>query len=278
MLPENENPAGDASEATTSGDTSTDFGEGFESAYDELSAGLPEDAGGGGEAQPAGDPGQETQAAEPAPEQPSEGEQQPPSQEQGQEQGAQDHGLDLSSTASVDQVLHALMANEGQIAQVVGQNLFKLSDADKEALETDAAAALPVMAGRVYVKSLQAATSLVRNMVPQMLQTEMNRQNAMIAVEQAFFQQFPELDRWQHGQDIVAVGQALQAQNPGMNPRELLQRTASAVMGMHGIQRRARRQGNGQQAFRPAPSGPVGAPTTLADEMPYAGLGMDFED
>ena len=267
--------------ATDSGDTSTDFGAGIESAFDDLSAGLPEDTGSDAdEGAAAGDPGQEQQAdAQPAAAQPTGADSQPQQQQQPTEQQQQEYGLNLNSTASLDQVLATLIQNEGQIAQAVGQNLFTLSAADKEALETDAAAALPAMAGRVYVKSLQAATSLVRNMVPQMLQTEMNRQNAMIAVEQAFFQQFPELDRWQHGHDIIAVGQALQAQNPQMPPQELLQRTAQAVMGMHGIQRRAQqRRGNGQTAFRPAPSGPVGTPTSLASEMPYAGLGMDFED
>ncbi len=271
--------AGSDAPAQDSGDTSTDFGAGFDSAFDELSEGLPQDAGGEGEAQPAGDPGQEQQAAaEGQQEQPSGEEQQPSSQQQTQEQQQQEQGLNLNSTSSVDQILQALMQNEQQIAQAVGQNLFQLSDADKEALETDAAAALPALAGKVYVKSLQAATSLVRNVIPQMLQTEMNRQNAMIAVEQAFFQQFPELDRWQHGHDIIAVGQALKKQNPQMSPQELLQRTASAVMGMHGIQKRARSQGNGRQPFRPAPSGPVGTQPTLADEMPFAGLGMEFEE
>lgn len=278
-IPDGNNPSEPI--ATDSGDTPTDFGAGIESAYDDLAAGLPEDVGGEPEAPSADAPGQEQQAAEgPQVEQQPGVEQQPPSQpQQPADQQPQDHGLNLDSTAPLDQILNALIQNEGQIAQAVGQNLFRLSDADKEALETDAAAALPAMAGRVYVKSLQAATSLVRNIVPQMLQTEMNRQNAMIAVEQAFFQQFPELDRWQHGHDIVAVGQALQAQNPQMSPQDLLQRTAQAVMGMHGIQRRAQqRRGNGQTAFRPAPSGPVGAPTNLADVMPYAGLGMEFED
>lgn len=282
MLPENTDApdgAADTGVEDTSGDTSTDFGSGFDSAFDELSEGLPQDAGEEGAAPAAGTPGDEQhEGDESQPEQPSGEEQQPSQQEQGQEQEPQDYGLNLSSTGTVDQILNALMQNEGQIAQAVGQNLFQLSAADKEALENDAAAALPALAGRVYVKALQASTSLVRNVIPQMLQTEMNRQNAMIAVEQAFFQQFPELDRWQHGHDIIAVGQALRAQNPQMNPQELLQQTANAVMGMHGIQRRAAKRGNGQSAFRPAPSGPVGTQPSLADEMPFAGLGMDFEE
>jgi hypothetical protein len=281
MLPENtdagvETP-GEGAAGAESADTSTDFGEGFDDAFAELSEGLPETGGEGTEGADAATSGDEQQAAEQGPEQQPGGEQQPSQQQQGQEQEPQDYGLNLSSTGTVDQILQALMQNEGQIAQAVGQNLFQLSAQDKEALETDAAAALPALAGRVYVKALQASTSLVRNVIPQMLQAEMNRQNAMISVEQAFFQQFPELDRWQHGRDIIAVGQAMQAQNPGMHPQELLMRTAQAVMGMHGIQRRARR-GNGQQPFRPAPSGPVGQQPSLAEEMPFAGLGMDFEE
>ncbi len=287
-----ENETLEGQEPTESVDTNTgsdtDFASGFESDVEDFVSDLPPDAGAGEqEAQPgateadpnAGAPGaDQQQGQDQQQQQQGDGQQPQPSQEQSSDQSRQDQLLGLDSRVPLDQLLQTLVQNEGQVAEAAAK-LFQLSEADKEALETDAAAAMPHLASKVYVKSLQAATSLVRNMVPQMLQQEMNKQESLRAVEQAFFTQFPELDRWQHGHDIVAVGQALRAQNPNMPPRELLQRIASAVMGMHGIQRRPpARRGNGQQPFRPAQSGPSHGNPNPALEMPFMGLGMDFDE
>ena len=79
--------------ATDSGDTSTDFGAGIESAFDDLSAGLPEDTGSDAdEGAAAGAPGQEQQAdAQPAAQQPTGADSQPP-QQQPTEQQQQEYG------------------------------------------------------------------------------------------------------------------------------------------------------------------------------------------
>lgn len=286
MTGENDNiePGGDA---VNSGDTGeTDFGSGFESEIEEFTSDLPPDAGAGEQdAQPgaadadptAGD--QEANQQQTATEaQQQQGGQQDPSQQQAHDP-SQESMLNLDSSAPLDQLLQTLAQNEGAVVQAAADNLFKLSDEDKEALETDAVAAMPQLAGKVYVKSLQAATQLVRNMVPQMMQQEMNKQQSLMAVEQAFFSQYPELDRWQHGADIVAVGQHFKAQNPNMPPQELLHRIATAVMGMHGIQRRGtQRKPNGQQPFRPAQSGPSHGNANPAADNPFAGLGMEFDE
>ena len=270
-----------AGSPSTASEGTSDFGSGFGSDSDEFLVGLPES--GTDEAPQAPAVEQPAPAvASPAP-QPAV---QPAPIPQGQPAAqaaptAQSQSpLSLNSTAPLELLLQTLNENEPALVDAVAKQQFQLSDVEKEALETDAAAALPHILAKGYVKNLQSTVNVVKNLIPQMIQSEMVRHQSLVTVEQAFFTQYPQLDKITHGRDIVAVGQAMKARNPNMPPAELLHKIAAAVMGMHGIQRAAPQapRGNGQVPFVPARSGPQTGATNLADISPFAGLGLDFED
>jgi hypothetical protein len=269
---------GEAAAPSVSDDTAVSSGsdpfDGLSGDIDELAPDIPGEVS-AGESDEAAPPVQQTDQLEQDAQAFQGQEPQQTQQQQAQVDQSGDANLFPDSTASLTQMLQVLTQAEPQLVQAVAQQQFQLTEAEREALETDAVSALPQLAAKIYVKNLQAMVNFAKNALPSVLQQEMNKQQGLMAVEQAFFQEFPQLNRWQHGSDIVAVGQALRAQNPQMPAPQLLQHIARAVMAMHGIQPR---RGNGQQPFVPAPSGPTGPTINLAEEIPYLGLGLEYDE
>lgn len=192
-------------------------------------------------------------------------------------------------TSPLDQLRIAaegFKTNAPDLAKWAGNELFKLSDEEVTALTTDAAGAIPGIAGRVYAQSLHAAANLIQNLVPNLVthmieQQHGQRTRASEAMNQ-FWTENKDLDATKHGQLVQKWAKVFRQANPQATRAEAISFVARAVrneagLPMPGAQAPVPSAPQAPAAFAPArPGGRTPHPT--AEHDPYSGLGMDFDE
>lgn len=288
-------PGGESQGAPHEADPSSDWGGLGEDSYDDITEGL--DVGGTEPAQGTpGEPGEQQPGPQGGPQpQQQDGQQQAP-EDTGQKPGSEGGEQQPQAAAAgdlpsfddgIDGLLNVFQQNYGDLVNAVAQARFQLSQEELEELETDVAAAVPKLLAKAQVNSLHAMLHYTKQVVPQMIQSTMGRHNLAMGVERAFFNEFPQLNRQEHGQTIQRVAEMLYQQNPNMQIPDLLRQTGRMVMGAYGIQATPPQpQGQGQRtqrrqaapAFQPAAAGGRHVQSTPLPDSPFAGLGMDFDE
>lgn len=184
--------------------------------------------------------------------------------------------------ADVDSLLTAFDEKGAELLQTLAPQ-FQLTQEQITELETDAAAAMPKLLANTYMKSMRAALGMVKNLVPQMVQQTIQRDNEARDMEGQFFKQWGQLNKEKHGSDIRSFAQAFAKASPGLSRENLFSMVGAAVMAKHGLQ-------GGQTppapaaAMAPAPSftpAVASAPvihTQQVDQNPFAGMGMAYDE
>lgn len=130
---------------------------------------------------------------------------------------------------SIDKNLPAL------VEQVAAQH-FNINPQVIEAIANgEGATHIPRIMAHGYLKSVQTTMTLVKDMVPKMLKTEIDKFRRETMRDGQFFKQFPSLDRVKHGKDIRAFASTIRQMNPQMSEADLLAKVGTAVMAMHGL-------------------------------------------
>lgn len=187
---------------------------------------------------------------------------------------------------SPEQLLNTLRTQDAAILEQLAPQ-FALSPEEVARIEENAVQEIPLLLARTYKRAVTTGLHYMQQLVPNMVERQMRTLAAQISTEQEFFSKFPGLNRGAHGQDIIAVAKALKAHNPNLTKDQLFALTGAAVSAKHGI------VGNGQAghpvavprapsqgAFRPVAGGsPAGfQQAAVADQNPWAGLGMDWDE
>lgn len=176
---------------------------------------------------------------------------------------------------------------DGVIAALASDSRFGLSQDEATLLETDPGKAVPQLLARTYYQAVNAALTHINNFVPQMVARHIEGTRVQNERENAFYQQFPALDRTKHAGDVATFAKLFRQQSPQMAMSELFQMVGAAVMAKNGLSAAVAAPhpaANGRPP-QPAITAPPFAParagaevrTTPVEENPFAGLGQDWD-
>ena len=254
-------------EDTSAPSTGQEF-EGMEDDFDSIDLGLPPtDDGSGGRQAPQAPTAQQpaTPAAQAAP-------------QVAAPQGQQAGNVSSAQRSQLDTALEGFKSNYADLATWASQNLFALSKEDAEGLETNPVEMIPKLMGRIYVSSLQAATNLIKNFVPEMVQSGVGTQQQRAAKAadalNEFYASNPHLNAQTHGAAVDKWARAFRAANPQASRQEAIAfvgRAVSAEFGSAGMpaQRAA--------PFAPARPGARAPSLPQGAHDPYAGMEDDLD-
>ena len=254
-------------EDTSAPSTGQEF-EGMEDDFDSIDLGLPPtDDGSGGRQAPQAPTAQQpaTPAAQAAP-------------QVAAPQGQQAGNVSSAQRSQLDTALEGFKSNYADLATWASQNLFALSKEDAEGLETNPVEMIPKLMGRIYVSSLQAATNLIKNFVPEMVQSGVGTQQQRAAKAadalNEFYASNPHLNAQTHGAAVDKWARAFRAANPQASRSEAIAfvgRAVSAEFGSAGMpaQRAA--------PFAPARPGATAPRVPQGAHDPYAGMEDDLD-
>lgn len=105
---------------------------------------------------------------------------------------------------------------------------YKLTDEQKELADTSPSELLPKMAAMVHMQVLTQATTLMANMLPQMLPMITEKQSLDQQAEEKFFTQFPQLR--EHRDDVFRVARAYKSANPNVTGERAMQEIGTMAM------------------------------------------------
>lgn len=185
--------------------------------------------------------------------------------------------------ADLDALLTAFDAQAAEIFQQVAPQ-FQLTAEQITELETDAATAVPKLLANTYLKTIKTTMSMVKEIIPQMINQTIVRNEAAREMENSFFKQWNLLDRTKHGNDIRMFAQTFAAANPKMSQSELFSLVGAAVMAKHGLAMpstapAASAPAASAPSFTPAvASAPVTHQKPVGEQNPFAGMGFHFDD
>jgi len=253
-------------EDTSAPSTGQEF-EGMEDDFDSIDLGLPPtDDGSGGRQAPQAPTAQQPATVAPA------------APQQAAPQGQQAGNVSSAQRSQLDTALEGFKSNYADLATWASQNLFALSKEDAEGLETNPVEMIPKLMGRIYVSSLQAATNLIKNFVPEMVQSGVGTQQQRAAKAadalNEFYASNPHLNAQTHGAAVDKWARAFRAANPQASRSEAIAfvgRAVSAEFGSAGMpaQRAA--------PFAPARPGATAPRVPQGAHDPYAGMEDDLD-
>lgn len=194
---------------------------------------------------------------------------------------AQAPSLDLNDPQAI--AAH-LFQNRAAVENVIAQQLFQLSVDDVEALQSDAAVAVPKLLARAYVLAQVGFLQQLNRLVPSMLDRHSSTTKAYQANEDKFFSAWPQIDRVKHGDLVYRAATIYRQMNPQASVDDLIDQVGRFVSHQAGLQIAPRGKvaapavasaSKPPLGFRPAGSGPSGiASTPQPDSFEYLG-GMD---
>ena len=253
-------------EDTSAPGTGQEF-EGMEDDFDSIDLGLPptDDGSGGRQAPPAPTAQQPaTPAAQAAP-------------QVAAPQGQQAGNVSSAQRSQLDTALEGFKSNYADLATWASQNLFALSKEDAEGLETNPVEMIPKLMGRIYVSSLQAATNLIKNFVPEMVQSGVGTQQQRAAKAadalNEFYASNPHLNAQTHGAAVDKWARAFRAANPQASRSEAIAFVGRAVSAEFGGSLPAQRAA----PFAPARPGARAPMVPQGSHDPYAGMEDDLD-
>lgn len=171
------------------------------------------------------------------------------------------------------------------VISALAADKFGLTKQEAEALELNAAEAIPRLMARTYYQATQSALLHIQNFVPGMVVNLVKAMQAQKEAEDAFYGAHKHLDRGKHAKDVQSFNQAFRAANPQISMEDLQAMVAAAVTAKFGLQPNAAAKPNGG-APPPQPRVPPFVPATAGvqtrvspePENAFMGLGRDYDD
>jgi hypothetical protein len=176
-------------------------------------------------------------------------------------------------------------ANQTALADWAAQNLFKLSEEDITALDTNAADIIPKLMGRAYTRAMESAVNLIKNLVPEMVNSGITtQQTAEKRASEAlneFYQSNPHLSADQHGAAVDKWARSFRAANPSASRADAIAFVGKAVSAEFGIW--PSQNGTGAPSakrappFAPARQGGRAPTPQKGPHDPYAGMEDEYD-
>jgi hypothetical protein len=189
--------------------------------------------------------------------------------------------------SQLDQAMEGLRtaANQTALADWAAGNLFKLSEGDINALNENPAAIIPHLMGRAYTRAMESAVNLIKNLVPEMVNSGITTQQRSTAraaeALNEFYQANPHLSADQHGAAVDKWARSFRAMNPQASRSEAIAFVGRAVSAEFGIWPQA--NGSGQPTarravpFAPARQGGRAPASQKGPHDPYAGMEDEYD-
>jgi hypothetical protein len=217
---------------------------------------------------------------------PAQGE--PGTQPSGQPTGQPAQSSPPFSLDEPGKIAEALAQGEEQLVAHLAANDFKLSEKDLEALAEDAPSHIPTLLGRVYLKSQVNLMRQMENVVPRLIQKQVQVMRRSMEAENAFYSAWPGLDRVKHAPILQKYASLYRQANPQATREQMINDlgpiiaqaagvpnpkiAANAAPGANGVHPRTP-----PQPFRPATPGVAAMPQPL-EQNEWAGLGQAAPD
>lgn len=189
--------------------------------------------------------------------------------------------------SQLDQAMEGLKtaANQTALADWAAGNLFKLSDEDVSALNDNPAAIIPHLMGRAYTRAMESAVNLIKNLVPEMVNsgitTQANAQRRASEALNEFYQSNPHLTADQHGAAVDRWARSFRAMNPGASRADAIAFVGKAVSAEFGIWPSQNGTGGAvprrAAPFAPARQGGRAPASQKGPHDPYAGMEDDLD-
>lgn len=245
-------------------------------------AGAPTEPAAGQPAQPAQPAPPAVSPAAPAPAQPPPAEGATPPQQTDLERGI----------VTPDSILQAMDRPESgsQLVDWLSDNVYKLSDAEKQALDTDAVGAIPRIMSRVHLETTKNSVKLIRDLIPSMVERAIRETTERTTkgreAMDAFFGEFPGLQRNVANERLVnQFARAFRQMNPTAPRADAIKFVGSSLHAHLGVSPQTRSAANG--AGSPAPKTPPFAParpggrqisSQAVDPSPFSGIGSTYDE
>lgn len=181
----------------------------------------------------------------------------------------------------LEEALQGFKAGEKELSAWAGQNLFKLSPEDAEALDTNAVEVIPRLMGQVYVQAMQAAANLMRNFVPGMIDSRVEavsgaKSRASEAMNE-FYAAHPHLNAKDHQSLVDTYAKAYRAAHPKASRAEAIKAVGTMVSAVAGIAPQVAAPARAQP-FAPARPGGRQQVNGAQQVGEFDGLDMDFDE
>lgn len=196
----------------------------------------------------------------------------------------------LPTHAEPGKIADTLYQNRAALIDHLAATQFSLSQAEAEALETDAVGAIPKIMARVFVEAQVAAMRQMQNVIPAMTSQMAALAKRNDANQAKFYTRWPSISAEQHGELVNRLARTYRQMNPQHNLDQMIEELGPIVMMTAKIQPGV--VGNGAASiaprvppgtpprrppapFQPAGAG-VGGPSPAAQADPWSGLGGDY--
>jgi hypothetical protein len=172
--------------------------------------------------------------------------------------------------------------NQTALSKWASQNLFSLSKEDAESLENDAVGTIPQLMGRVYTQTMQSAVNLIKNLVPEMINSGVAAQQARSTKATEALNEFytanSHLNAQQHGAAVDKWARAFRSMNPTASRADAIAFVGRAVSAEFGIVPGATAPAARRAApFAPARQGGRAPTPARGPQDPYAGMEDEYD-
>lgn len=176
---------------------------------------------------------------------------------------------------------------------------FALSEADKEAIDTDVHTAIPKLMARTFLRAQASAFSQMERVVPAVIQRYMKVSAARDTSQGVFYQRWPMVNKASHGEVVDKIARTYRAENPNASLEKMVEDIGPYVLMAAKIapnaappqqqqaatshpQSSPMARNGGGRAPPPSPFVPAvgggGAQPSAADENPWDGYGAASDE
>jgi hypothetical protein len=187
----------------------------------------------------------------------------------------------VSPPSTVDALMQSIESNAPALQEWLAKNAYALSKEEQDAFEINAVEEVPKLMARVAVANMKSTMAMIKNVVPQLIQAEVNKLSAtkerQTEAINEFYSSNPHLNAKDHGALVTKWANAFRAANPKASRKEAIEYVGRAVSFEAGV---APGTPAPQRAapFAPARPGARQAPTPPPTPHPFEMLGMDIDE
>lgn len=187
----------------------------------------------------------------------------------------------MSKREELDEAITGFKTNFDDLTKWATTEMFSLTPAELEALDTDARSVIPALMAKTYTRGLLATTNFIKQFVPEMIAQEYSRLNAATKrsseAEDAFYKAWPALNPKDHGDAMKQWAQLYRQQNPKATRQQAIDFVGRALMTQFGVTAAPAQTPPKAVPFQPArPGGHVPNPPPPKTN-PWDGLDHDFD-
>lgn len=192
---------------------------------------------------------------------------------------------EASPPSEVDTLLSSLSDNAPALTTWLEQNAYKLTKEETDAFELDAVGQIPKLMARVQVASMKATVNLIKNLVPKLIDSQVEKTSGVKEKSKAALNEFystnSDLNEKDHAALVNKWAGAFRAQNPTASRQEAIKFVGQAIrteLGLAPLVPGAPEKAGRPQAFSPARPGARQPVAQTVEENPFGGLGIDLEE